>query len=55
MVGDGRRDDVTVIWSRLTPKPIWPIWSPQIPAARFLSKPELSASAIRRIVDGRSG
>jgi CheY-like chemotaxis protein len=26
-----------------------------IPAARFLSKAELSASAIRRIVDGRRG
>jgi CheY-like chemotaxis protein len=49
----GRRDDVNVILiSTHAEADLADLVAP-IPAARFLSKPELSASAIRRIV-GRS-
>jgi len=55
IVGDGRRYDVTVILISTHAEADLADLVAAIPAARFLSKAELSASAIRRIVDGRRG
>jgi CheY-like chemotaxis protein len=55
IVADGRRDDVTVILISTHAEADLADLVASIPAARFLSKAELSANAIRGIVDGRRG